>query len=219
MKKTGLIRLGILLIGVGGAIAGIIRSEKNDKKMREEERSNAEKIANMEINCSRCGCVLKNKDAVDAPKIDTFVRNLSHEKYGDIESRLFEEFFQTRFSAESFEPASKICCTCQSDLECKFINMCAAASDDFDKLIYNGDVKTYPITYQGKIPVDHNCDSTIETSFWYRDKEDALKELKLRAQIRRCNCVYDIDYEYVTDSDDNYYYKVWRAKGILSELR
>ncbi len=74
-------------------------------------------------------------------------------------------------------------------------------------------VSTYPASYQGKIPIDTNYRIHDVESLYFREKENALDELKLRAINKGCNAVYNVVYSKDHDTEGNYVFSIWRASG------
>jgi len=74
-------------------------------------------------------------------------------------------------------------------------------------------VITYSTFYQGRIPIDTNYAIHDIESVWFRDKKNALDELKLRAVNEGCNGVYDVNYSQDHATEGNYVFSIWRASG------
>lgn len=78
------------------------------------------------------------------------------------------------------------------------------------------EMQIYSKNYQGMIEHDKTCNISI-TSNEYKDKDEALYSLKLKATNLDCDMIYNLSYEKETENDGNYYYSVWRASGIATK--
>ena len=74
-------------------------------------------------------------------------------------------------------------------------------------------VETWPATYKGRVRVHSSPKHKIVSDF-FRDRDDALDQLKVGAMFLECNAIMEVKYNYEKRTSDNYTYKVWRATGI-----
>ncbi|HPD39393.1 MAG TPA: hypothetical protein PK411_13695 [Mesotoga infera] len=74
-------------------------------------------------------------------------------------------------------------------------------------------VRTWSVNYQGKVFIDNRYKPVPLVSQWYREKETALGELRIRAGRMGYTAVIGVSYTYTTDRNGNYIYKIWYATG------
>jgi len=74
-------------------------------------------------------------------------------------------------------------------------------------------VKTYVKNYDGHIE-PASLGKTIRTEY-FNDQEAAKNELKVLAAMDECFIVQGIVFNYQSQSDGNYKYKVWSATGVI----
>lgn len=86
------------------------------------------------------------------------------------------------------------------------------------QLQYAGDMECFPATYKGRVRVVSSTSEQIETGY-YSNRDEALYVLKCRAALHSKNVVTQAHYDYKTESQGNYYYKVWRYTGAASVLQ
>jgi uncharacterized protein YbjQ (UPF0145 family) len=77
-------------------------------------------------------------------------------------------------------------------------------------------VETYSVTYKGNKYKPCTDIGEIETN-WFRRRDNALKELKMRAARLGCDVVYNVNYDEDTENEGNYFYSVWQATGIAAK--
>lgn len=80
-------------------------------------------------------------------------------------------------------------------------------------------IDDYSKNYRGRIEYDEDCNILINSNKFFKDKDDALYSLKLRASKLGCNVIYNLDYDKQTEYEygSNYQYTVWSATGIASK--
>lgn len=74
-------------------------------------------------------------------------------------------------------------------------------------------VKVYSASYKGKTPLPKHG-KWIESDN-YRDRDDALKHLRILAAMHGADCITKTEFNYIQRQDDNYIYKVWYYKGLI----
>ncbi len=76
-------------------------------------------------------------------------------------------------------------------------------------------IKSYSANYKGRIT--GRILGRVKSARWYKDRNDALESIKRQASFLGGRIVKDVSYEYDTEEDGNYIYKVWSAEGTVLE--
>lgn len=90
--------------------------------------------------------------------------------------------------------------------------------DKYDSAIKNrDDVKVYSKNYQGSIDYKAGSQKDVIETKYFKDKDDAMKMLKVTAHYLDCDIVYDLNWSHKKRSakkNSNYIYKIWSVAGI-----
>jgi len=105
-----------------------------------------------------------------------------------------------------------LCNTCWKKKIEKFHNKYLKAIENSDS------VKTYPATYKGKIPLQTQSNVIEIESVYFKNRDNALKQLQVTSLIEGYNLIFNIEYEKKTRSEPGsgkgtHYYGVWKASG------
>lgn len=79
-------------------------------------------------------------------------------------------------------------------------------------------VEVYPDSYHGN-KYKPCIDVGVIEARGYRDREDVLIELKMRAKRLGCDVVHDVAWDKSKDMSGNYIYTRWSAKGIAAQRK
>jgi hypothetical protein len=107
-----------------------------------------------------------------------------------------------------YKKSDVICSDCKEKNDLKNSN---------SKEIANQTIKTYSINYKGKKPRN----DTLIKSNYFKDKNDAVLELKSICFFYKKDSITELKFEYITkeETSDNgkgtYKYKVWMASGYM----
>lgn len=77
-------------------------------------------------------------------------------------------------------------------------------------------IKTYPVTYQGKVSVDYSTSNSNYKSEYLEEKEASLEQLKVTAAYLSYDVIYDVSYDKETNTNGNYRFATWSAKGTMA---
>ena len=81
------------------------------------------------------------------------------------------------------------------------------------------EVKVWPKTYHGKIPIDRSkATRRIETN-WLRKKSEANRQLQVIASFHGFELVFETDYDTDHDSEGNYEFTTWKAHATAAHKR
>jgi hypothetical protein len=102
---------------------------------------------------------------------------------------------------------------------------CAAGVNEAKRAILRAQnhepLEVWPDTYRGKIPVIPGTEQPIIRSEWFKDKDDAKRQLLITAAFvyYEGNAVKNISFTRDTGSSGNYRYTIWRASGVPCQVR
>lgn len=144
--------------------------------------------------CCKCHNTICNKCA-EAIEYDQFgVEILLLDKVGALDQSL-----RSKWSGDVF-----FCKTCWSIINPKFRQLVYSRGEH---------VKTYSINYQGKIP-SYTRHLNYESEY-YKDRDEAFREIKRIAEFLGSSCVIDINLKKGTGQDGNYIYSTWAVEGSI----
>ncbi len=115
-----------------------------------------------------------------------------------------------------YEPFSKIP---KYDFSENYCDVCCQNDKNYKNYqrALHGDqnkIEVFSARYKGAIPVTEKILNA--KSGKYRDKLEALNELKFLALFLEGTILYDLNYHQDTDSEGNYIYSIWSATGIIA---
>jgi len=103
--------------------------------------------------------------------------------------------------------AKNICSKCLKELEERCSNYKNALNNE-------SNVKIYPHTYEGPIPTVKGSEKEKITTKYWKDRDDALKSLKVSASYINCNLLFMVKQDKVQDSEGNYIFHRYRYSGF-----
>ena len=114
------------------------------------------------------------------------------------------------------EPPKRFCSLCNQELKDNVENYPGNLYCTTCLSLPHEAVKVYPTGYEG------NCykpcvDKEIILTDYFRDRNKAKFELKLKASLLDCNVVYNVSFDQKKKYSGNYIYSVWKAQGMAAK--
>ena len=94
-----------------------------------------------------------------------------------------------------------------------------------EALTDSNNIESFSHRYKGKIGLDSKKEQKNLKSEWFKDKDDAEKQLKITASFLDLDIIYNFKVEHRTDNEDSdngkgtYYYKVFSASGTAAKKK